>query len=83
MDFSEQMDLVNGIYKVSLVALDQRASNNVEWELGEINVFFKDGLRDTNNQAMSSEYFPGKEIVSTFAEETRDQKSPIVSLLNS
>ena len=55
----------------------------MEWELGEINVFFKDGLRDTNNQAMSSEYFPGKEIVSTFAEETRDQKSPIVSLLNS
>lgn len=47
------MDLVNGIYKVSLVALDQRAINKAEWELGEIKVFFKDGLRDTNNQAMS------------------------------
>ena len=72
MDFYERMELVNGIYKVSLVAIDERAINKAEWDLGELKVFFKDGLRDTNNQGMSSEYFPGKEIISQFPVETRD-----------
>ena len=80
MDFAEKMDLVNGIYAVSLVALDDRALEKVEWELGEIKVWFKDGMRDTNNQGMSEDYFPGREIVSQFPIENRDNKSPIVSV---
>ena len=34
MDFSEKMDLVNGMYKVSLVALDSNALSKEVWDLG-------------------------------------------------
>ena len=80
MDFTEKMDLVNGIYRVTLVSLDNRTLEKVEWELGEVKVWFKDGMRYANNQGMSQDYFPGKEIVSQFPVENRDNKSPIVSL---
>ena len=45
MDFTEKMDLVNGIYRVVLVSLDNRTLEKVEWELGEVKVWFKDGMR--------------------------------------
>ena len=66
MDFSEKMELVNGKYKVSLVAIDSNALGMAVWDLGELDVWFKDGAHDTNNQRMNANYFPKKEIISQF-----------------
>ena len=49
MDFSEKMDLVNGMYKVSLVALDANALGMAVWDLGQLDVWFKEGMLDANN----------------------------------
>ena len=64
MDFSEKLDLVNGMYKVSIVALDANALGMAVWDLGELDVWFKEGMHDTNNQRMNEVYFPKKEILS-------------------
>ena len=66
MDFSEKMDLVNGMYKVSLVALDANALGMAVWDLGQLDVWFKEGMLDANNQRMNEHYFPKKEILSQF-----------------
>ena len=79
MDFSEKMDLVNGNYRVSLVALDANAESIAEWDLGLLDVWFKEGMHDTNNQRMNENYFPKKEILSQFPVQNQNQKSPIVS----
>ena len=79
MDFSEKMDLVNGHYKVSLVALDANALETVVWDLGQLEVWFKEGLHDANNQRMHENYFPKKEILSQFPPQDHREKSPIVS----
>ena len=34
MDFSEKFDLINGNYKVSLIALDSSAEDKMTWDLG-------------------------------------------------
>lgn len=65
MDFSEKMDLVNGRYKVWLVAEDpSRANTQNEWELGSLDVWFKDGSYQANNQGIHSSYLLKEEIVS-------------------
>jgi len=79
MDFSEKMDLVNGHYKVSLVALDANALETVVWDLGRLEVWFKEGLHDANNQRMHENYFPKKEILSQFPPQDHREKSPILA----
>lgn len=49
VDFSDQFDLVNGKYRVQLVALDSSLERAESWELGSINVWFKEGVAETNN----------------------------------
>ena len=66
VDFSNQFDLVNGEYRVQLVALDSTAQGASTWDLGTIKVWFKEGQNDANNQRMQSNYFPQKEIVAQF-----------------
>ena len=79
MDFSAKMDLINGNYKVSLVAIDADAINMAVWDLGLLDVWFKEGSHDANNQHMNSNYFPKKEILSQFPVQNEGEKSPIVS----
>ena len=63
VDFSGQFDLVNGKYNVQLICMDSSAPERVAWDLGQIEVWFKEGQSETNNQRMNSNYFPKREII--------------------
>ena len=64
VDFSQQFDLVNGKYRVQVVALDSSLQSKTEsWDLGSLNVWFKEGRSETNNQRMNENYFLKKEII--------------------
>ena len=43
VDFSSQFDLVNGKYSVALVAQDSSAEQTEWWDLGTLDVWFKEG----------------------------------------
>jgi len=78
MSFSEMMDLVNGDYQVTVYAVDRYSgASKVVWELGILDVWFKEGERDTNNQHMNSNYFLKKEILSQFPTFIERQVNPI------
>ena len=80
VDFSHQFDLVNGNYKVALLALDSSATAPEVWQLGTLNVWFKEGQSEANNQRMSASYFPRREIIAQFPAPNEKEKNPIVSL---
>jgi len=66
VDFSDQFDFVNGKYSVKLVAIDPSAAGVEVWDLGTIDVWFKEGQAETNNQRMKANYFPQREIIAQF-----------------
>ena len=49
VDFSKQFDLVNGLYSVQLVAQDTSAEETQTWELGQLELWFKEGQSEANN----------------------------------
>ena len=50
IDFSDKMDYVNGYYQVTLYAIDRSAQKSENtWELGSLDVWFKEGVKDANN----------------------------------
>lgn len=79
VDFSEQFDLVNGLYEVNLVALDQSAETEAVWPLGTLNVWFKEGQSDANNQRMNENYFPDREIIAQFPPADEKDINPAIA----
>jgi len=50
------MEHLNGEYEVKVHASDYRAQRNEVWDLGTINVWFKEGLDEGNNQGVKEAY---------------------------
>lgn len=78
VDFSAQFDLVNGVYQVTLVGNDGSAPRDV-WELGAMEIWFKEGQKDATNQGYNANYAPKRTIIAEFPPENKNQKNPIVS----
>jgi len=72
------MEHINGIYDIWVHISDHFASNKIEWPLGEIKLWFKQGLEEGNNHGIKDEFVPKQEDWYVFAEET-DFGNPIVS----
>lgn len=43
------MEHVNGDYSLSIIATDILARNTFKWELGELKLWFKEGLENGDN----------------------------------
>ncbi|CDW80313.1 dolichyl-diphosphooligosaccharide--protein glycosyltransferase subunit 2-like [Stylonychia lemnae] len=67
-DFTKGMEHLNGEYQVELHASDFRAQRNEVWDLGTLNVWFKQGLEEGNNLGLKDIYQPDKVIVHIFPE---------------
>jgi hypothetical protein len=64
-----------GMYQVNLVCVFSDAAQ-LYWELGEIEVWFKEGTRDKDNRGVNSDYvFPRQEIMSTFPPSDKEHHS--------
>jgi len=61
------------------MALDSSLQSPEAWELGSINVWFKEGVAETNNQRMNDNYFLKREIIAQFPPANEKEKNPIVS----
>ena len=82
MDFSAMMDLVIGEYEVTLFAIDRYATASTKtWSLGKLDVWFKEGTKDTNNQHMSENYFLKKEILAQFPTFIERQVNPVLTFI--
>ncbi len=46
------MDHINGEYDMQIHVSDYRADKTIVWDLGEISVYFKQGVDDGNNQGI-------------------------------
>jgi hypothetical protein len=64
------MEHLNGEYEVKLHASDYRAIKQEVWDLGSINVWFKEGLDEGDNQGIHEEYKPNKVIEHYFPPQT-------------
>jgi hypothetical protein len=62
--FSE-LDLINGKYQFNLVGVKADGSK-VDWNLGVISVWFKEGTSELVNDGLLSKFVPESEIVSEF-----------------
>ena len=65
-DFSKQFDLVNGRFTVALVAADSSSAKVETWDLGTLNVWFKEGQVENNNQYLNKNYFPKESVIAQF-----------------
>jgi len=48
---------------VQIVALDSSLQGVESWELGSLNIWFKEGEAEANNQRMNENYFVKREII--------------------
>jgi hypothetical protein len=51
------------------------------WELGSLDVWFKEGVKDANNQHMHDNYFLKKEIVSEFPTFNEREVNPVFTIV--
>ena len=68
---------------MQVVALDSSLKEKETWDLGSLNVWFKEGRYETNNQRMNENYFLKREIIAQFPPANEKEKNPIVSLTQS
>jgi hypothetical protein len=50
------MEHLNGEYELTVHVGDYRADKNLVWNLGNINIWFKEGLDDVTNAGIKTEY---------------------------
>ena len=62
LDFSKDMEHLNGDYDIKIHASDYRAEKSEVWDLGTITVYFKQGLDEGNNQGVKEAYKSEKVI---------------------
>lgn len=77
-DYTKHMEHVNGNYRMSLHVADSNASSTFVWSLGEIKLWFKEGLDNVDNTSLSAEFAPKTEIFNHFEPE-EDTKFILVS----
>lgn len=68
-DYTKLMEHVNGIYELSLHVADINSANTFVWNMGQIKLWFKEGLDDVDNTGISLEFKPKEEIHNIFDEE--------------
>ncbi len=61
-DFSKDMEHMNGLHDMELHVSDNSAENTIIWQLGTINVWFKEGLDSGDNLGIKAEFKPREEI---------------------
>ena len=68
-DISQMMEAINGVYNMKLMLSDSRASNSIEWDIGLINIWFKEGVQEGSNNGVLETRTPDKEIWNIFEPE--------------
>lgn len=61
--FAKGMEHLNGEYEMKLHASDYRAIKQEVWDLGSLNVWFKEGQDEGDNLGIKDEYKTDKVIV--------------------
>jgi Oligosaccharyltransferase subunit Ribophorin II len=72
-DFAEHF---NGEYEMTITAADYRAEKPLSWTLGNIKIWYKEGLEEGSNSGIKAEYKPFPTIIFTYPPE-----QPQISLL--
>lgn len=73
----DNLNLVNGEYQITLFA--QSASGQIKsWNLGKVNVWFKEGQSETTNNYIQAPYWPLKELMASYPSPD-NQGNPLIS----
>lgn len=83
VDVSKDFDQhFNGDYEISVHAADYRADGPATWNLGNIKIWYKEGLEQGSNNGVQSTYRPLPNIDFTYPPEV-PQISPVLPLVGS
>lgn len=79
-DFSNDMQHFNGEYSIAVHVADINAVSSINWDIGTVQVWFKEGQDEGNNLGINEQYLPKPIITHIFPPE-EPQKSWLVSFI--
>jgi hypothetical protein len=62
----DSINNVNGLYAMKLQGRSGPANELIEWNLGTVNCWFREGVKDTTNNHISAEYLPKPHITPSY-----------------
>jgi len=81
LDFSRDMEHLNGDYDLSLHASDYRAEKSISWSLGKVSIWFKQGLDQGSNQGVKEEYRAGDVIEHYFPPQAPEKNLVVIFIV--
>lgn len=62
----DSLNQVNGQYQMTLVGSNGAAGKTISWELGTINVWFKEGQKEMTNNHILESFLPQEEVKASY-----------------